>query len=198
MGPQNVLSNFDLISTQYFWISTDYWWIASKWKARWTWCLNEYDPLCVSHFYHTENYSSDIHYSDVIMGAMASQVTGVSIVYSTVYSGADPSLAFVKGIHRWPVNSPDEEPVTRKCFHLMTSSWIRRAQRRGWRWGWGHKKPAALDIALSLYINQTPPHTISPEGYELWHPHNWPVTTTNHLPPHLANYMGHQRVSVFV
>ena len=39
---------------------------------------------------------------------------------------------------------------------------------------------------------------ISPEGYELWHPHNWPVTTTNNLPPHLANYLGHQRVSVFV
>ena len=30
---------------------------------------------------------------------------------------------------------------------------------------------------------------IFPEGYELWHPHNWPVTTTNHLPPHLANYL---------
>ena len=29
--------------------------------------------------------------------------------------------------------------------------------------------------------------TICPEGYEKWHPHNWPVTTTNHLPPHLAN-----------
>ena len=27
---------------------------------------------------------------------------------------------------------------------------------------------------------------------------NWPVTTTNHLPPHLANYLGHQRMSVFV
>ena len=40
--------------------------------------------------------------------------------------------------------------------------------------------------------------SISPEGYEEWHPHNWPVTTTNHLPPNLANYLGHQRVSVFV
>ena len=39
---------------------------------------------------------------------------------------------------------------------------------------------------------------ISLDGYELWHPHNWLVTTTNHLPPHLANYLGHQRVSVFV
>ena len=37
------------------------------------------------------------------------------------------------------------------------------------------------------------PHThtysISPESYEQWHPHNWTVTTTNHLPPHLASYL---------
>ena len=39
---------------------------------------------------------------------------------------------------------------------------------------------------------------ISPEGYELWQPHNWPVTTTNHLTPHLAIYLGHKMVSVFV
>ena len=32
------------------------------------------------------------------------------------------SLAFVWGIHWWPVNSPHKWPVTRKCFHLMTSS----------------------------------------------------------------------------
>ena len=29
----------------------------------------------------------------------------------------------VRGIHRWPVNSPHKGSVTRKCFHLMTSSW---------------------------------------------------------------------------
>ena len=52
------------------------------------------------------------HYNDVIMGAMASEITSLTIVYSTVYSGADhqrkqqssASLAFVRGIHRWPVN----------------------------------------------------------------------------------------------
>ena len=62
------------------------------------------------------------HYSDV-MGAMASQITGASIVYSTVCSGADhrkhqssASLAFVKGIHRWPVNSLHKGPVMRKMF----------------------------------------------------------------------------------
>ena len=65
------------------------------------------------------------HYSDVIMGAMASLIPGVSIVYSTVCSGADQrkhqrsaSLAFVRGIHRWPVNSPHKGPVMRTMFPL--------------------------------------------------------------------------------
>ena len=63
------------------------------------------------------------------MAAIASQITSLTIVYSTVYSGADQSkhqssasLAFVRGIRRGPVNSPHKWPVTRKCFHLMTSS----------------------------------------------------------------------------
>ena len=63
------------------------------------------------------------HYSDVIMGAMASQITSLTIVYSTVYSGADQrkhqssaSLAFVRGIHRWSVNSPHKWSVTWKMF----------------------------------------------------------------------------------
>ena len=57
------------------------------------------------------------------MGTMASQITSLAIVYSTVYSGADHkkhqssvSLAFVRGIHRWPVNSQHKGPVTRKMF----------------------------------------------------------------------------------
>ena len=73
-----------------------------------------------------------MHYSDVIIGAMAYQITGISIVCSTVGSGADQrkqqssaSLAFVRGIHRLPVISPHKRPVTRKCFHLMTSSCVR-------------------------------------------------------------------------
>ena len=62
-------------------------------------------------------------YCDVIMSAMASQIISVSIVCSTVGSGADQrkhqssaSLAFGWGINRWPVNSPHKRPVTRKMF----------------------------------------------------------------------------------
>ena len=57
------------------------------------------------------------------MYTMASQITSLTIVYSTVYSGADQrkhqrsvSLAFVRGIHRGPVNSSHKWPVTRKMF----------------------------------------------------------------------------------
>ena len=68
-------------------------------------------------------FSESKHYGDIIMSAMASQLTSLTIVYSNVYSGADQrnhqssaSPAFVRGIHRWPVNSPHKRPVTRKVF----------------------------------------------------------------------------------
>ena len=57
------------------------------------------------------------------MGAMASQITTLTIIYSTVYSDVNQrkhessaSLAFVWGIHRGPVNSPHKWPVTQKMF----------------------------------------------------------------------------------
>ena len=72
-----------------------------------------------------------LHLSDVIMRAMASQITSVSIVYSNISSGANQrkhyssaSLTCVRGIHRWPTNSPHKGPVTRnKCpFHDIIRS----------------------------------------------------------------------------
>ena len=69
------------------------------------------------HGHPTRN--SQYHYDDVIMGAMASQITSFTNVYLTVYSTADrrkhkssASLAFLRG----PVNSPHKWPVTRKMF----------------------------------------------------------------------------------
>ena len=57
------------------------------------------------------------------MGTIASQFTSLAIVYSIAYSDVDQrkhqssaSLAFVRGIHRGPVNSPRKWPVTRKMF----------------------------------------------------------------------------------
>ena len=80
------------------------------------------------------------HYSDVIMGTMASQITSLTIVYSTIYLGADQrkhqssaSLAFVRGIHRWTMNSPHKGPVTWKMFpfdDVIMSSAVTKVQRR--------------------------------------------------------------------
>ena len=64
-----------------------------------------------------------VHYNDVKMSAVAFQITSLTIVYSTLYSGSyqwkhqnSATLAFVRGIHRSPVNSPHKGPVTRKTF----------------------------------------------------------------------------------
>ena len=64
------------------------------------------------------------------MGAIASQITSLRIVYSTVYSDADQrkhqssaSLAFVYGIHRNRWIPRIKGQLRGKCFHLMTSSW---------------------------------------------------------------------------
>ena len=83
-------------------------------------------PSCTTFLRHMAcgtNYVHTTHYTDVIMDARASQITCLTIVYSTVYSGADQrkhqsyaSLAFVWGIHRWPMNSPHKGPVTRKIL----------------------------------------------------------------------------------
>ena len=63
------------------------------------------------------------HYNGVIMSAMAPHITSVSVVCFTVGPGADQrkhqssaSLAFVREIHRWPVNSPHKWAVARKMF----------------------------------------------------------------------------------
>ena len=80
------------------------------------------------------------HYDDVIMMAIASQITSLTSVYSAVYSGAhqrkhqsSASLAFVQGIHRGPVNSPHKWPVTRKMFPFDDVIMIYRSWPGPWR-----------------------------------------------------------------
>ena len=70
------------------------------------------------------------HYDDVIMGTIASQITSLTIVYSTFYSDADQrkhqspaSLAFVWGLHRDRWIPRTKGQLRGKYFHLMTSSW---------------------------------------------------------------------------
>ena len=72
----------------------------------------------------------NIDYNDVVKGAMAPQITSLTIIYSTVDSGTEQRkhqssalLAFVRGIHRWPVNSPHKRPVARKMFDDVIMVW---------------------------------------------------------------------------
>ena len=81
---------------------------------------------------HIKMIRPSYHNADVIMGAMVSQITSLTIVCSNVYSGADQrkhqssaSPAFVWGIHRWQVNSPHKGPVTWKTFPFDDSIMIR-------------------------------------------------------------------------
>ena len=101
---------------------------SAKWRL---FCLG---LNVLSHWYYSSQIYISVtdsrHYNDVIMSTVASLITSLAIVYSTVYSDADQrkhpssaSLAFVRGIHRWPVNFPHYGQQRGKCFHLMTSSW---------------------------------------------------------------------------
>ena len=84
------------------------------------------------------------------MGAMASQITSLTIVYSTVYWGAyqsihqsSASLAFVRRIHRWPVNSPHKWPVTRKMVPFDDIIMVMAHYPRYWPFVKGiHRSPA--------------------------------------------------------
>ena len=133
------------------------------------WNLHKHGSKCC-------NFIVIIHYDDVIMGTIASQITSLTSVYLTVYSGADQSkhqssasLAFVWGIHRGPVNSPHKRPVTRKMFPFddvimvsvdyfpyskvhwenMGPTWVLSAPCGS------HVNPINLAIRISIYVTGT-------------------------------------------
>ena len=95
--------------------------------ALWSWggsILESCPSVCPSLLLQTEFLLLlTPNYSDIIMSMMASQITGISIVCSTVCTGADQgkhqsfaSLAFIRWIHGWLVDSPHKGPVTWKVF----------------------------------------------------------------------------------
>ena len=95
------------------------------WNCRWfeTWRHPCYVTVMWANL-HCQRWilNENLHYSDTVMGAMAFQITRLTIVYLTVYSDADQrkhqsstSLAFVRWIHQGP-NSPHKWPLTRKMF----------------------------------------------------------------------------------
>ena len=92
------------------------------------WSLVVYSPTLKRWGPMTDRISL-IHYIDVTMTTIASQITSLTVVYSTVYSDADQgkhqssaSLSFVWGIHRDRWIPRTKGQLRGKCFHLMTSS----------------------------------------------------------------------------
>ena len=116
--------------------------------------------------------SGELHYSDVTMSVMASKITCVTSVCSTVCSGADQrkhqssaSLAFVRGIHRSPMDSPHKVPLTlkmvpyddviltcaystaSKCNHIWMVSCQKGPTRHTYAWQLGPFWQHTLDLS---------------------------------------------------
>ena len=90
------------------------------------WCKN----LNRQQYMHMKNLFYIYHCNGVIKGAIASQITSLTIVYSSVYSDADKKN--IKFPRHWPLcrEFTGDRWIPRingqlrgKCFHLMTSSW---------------------------------------------------------------------------
>ena len=107
-------------------------------------------------------------YTDVIMSAVVSQITGVYIVYSAICPCVDQrkhhrsaSLDFVRGIDRWPVNSPHKGTVTRQMFpfdDVIMLSWFLLPCLHWvscmalWHEGWWQSVTVRLTSVLYLYL----------------------------------------------
>ena len=105
------------------------------------------------------------HYNDVIMGAVASQMTSLTIVYSTVYSGADqrkqkkPCVTGLRvGNSPGSVNSPHKWPVTQKMFPFDDVIMYCLGQLGKYHWFWcsssSHRRsPVVIILTVSLAAN---------------------------------------------
>ena len=109
-------------------------------------------------------WSYQTHYSDV-MSATVSQITGVSLVCINLCSDPDQRkhqssawLAFERGIHRWPVDTPNKGPVTRKHHeppHLPPIPCNQGLPRDTFMSGTSQTKKRSTEIVLlSKYVYQ--------------------------------------------
>ena len=115
--------------------------VLSCFSVVWNWSILSISSI---HFYLDSH-----HYNNVIMGAMASQTTSLTIIYSTVCRAQIKEK--IKAPRRWPlcgeftgVNSPHKWPVTRK----NVSIW------------WRHHGPILSISSLHFYLGR---HTNAPE-----------------------------------
>ena len=131
------------------------------------------------------------------MSAMASQITSLSIVYSTGYSGADQAkqqssawLAFVRGINRCPVNSSHKWPVTRKIFPFdditmielqhTTAKQLVHSHYSDVKWVSKHLNPLASGRFVQQFVQTNNKGNIKTGPCEGMH--RWPVGSPHKRP----------------
>ena len=119
------------------------------------------------------------HYSDITVSAMLSQIAGVLIICSTVCSGAhqrkchsSASLAIVRGLHHWLVDSPHKGPVmhnhVQRDFYLLLC-WLLLASIIVQWSSWGHSLQLPIKIAPAIILayrlsTVMPGHTQTGQG----------------------------------
>ena len=98
-------------------------WVLSRFKSS-AFLSTAMSKFTFWYYIPIECHTNALHRNNVIISSLASQITSITIVYSTVYSDADQKenskvprhWPFLRGIHRSPVNSPHKWPVTRKML----------------------------------------------------------------------------------
>ena len=108
------------------------------------------------------------HYNGAIMSAMASWITSLLIVYSTVYSDADQrkhqssaSLALVRGIHRSPVNSLHKRASNAENVSIWWRHHAWYTSRTAVRWTVYHKKYSDDSRFAVIMLWYQPIHSLS-------------------------------------
>ena len=116
------------------------------------------------------------------MGAIASQIISITIVYSSVYYGTDQrkhqssaSRAIVRGNYRGPINSPHKGPVARKMFPfddvIMMISNATCCSVHGHHWGYVMEGRHWFRKQMTThYINKCRLSSMIPH---MWHVYQW-------------------------
>ena len=159
------------------------------------------------------NKNSPSHYTDVIMTTIASQITSLTVVYSTVYSDADQSkhqssasLAFVWRSHRdrWIPHTKGQ--LRGKWFHLMTSSWNDHTVSVCFSGNYSHlwicesylsTPPAFKFLTDIMIVAWLPSHNLSEPYYRLLNHLNSIKTSETESIPYINRIMHFLLIHIF-
>ena len=102
-------------------------WVMTITSITFLYNCSDWHPLHEKNIMHRKHHSILGHYDDVSWTpcSLKSPVIRLCVTaYASKKHQSPHYWPFVRGTDRWPANSPHKGLVTRKSFHLMTSSWI--------------------------------------------------------------------------